>query len=248
MSPQLQQRLESIRTNTTAGSRQLVLFALDALAECRFSSEALSHFLTQLRWIRPAMAAFRTISRFLSDQLQHISCPTAVEKTRALIQRSSRETIQTALQQLPHHGTVATISYSSLIEQILVEGIHEGKQWNIYCFRSGTPAYGEFFQQRLHRAGIPATVLPDAVPSHPIDFVLIGADTVSPSYGLINGHPSYSLCALLFYQIPIYCCAESFKYDASLVLEPGFDFLPASFGIHQISDSVWIDSLAEHRS
>ncbi len=241
MEKQLESTLAAIRKNRTAGSRQLVLQAIEPLKNFSHISTAIQNYLTQLLWTRPAMAALRTAARFILSKRNGLPLPQIVEHTLALLHKSSEATIQRAIATLPPSGSLATISYSSLLATLIVSGIDQGKQWNIFCFRSTvqSTAYGEIFYRHLAQYGISAVLLDDTDPNPPVDFLLIGADTVSPTFGIINGSPSYRICSRLFFQLPIYCCAESFKYDDSLLLEPGFDFLPASFRITPISDSLW---------
>lgn len=193
--------------------------------------------LSMFLWSRPAMAALRNILHMLLNWKQLTDA--ALESLISHIREQSNRTIYNALKLLPSGATIGTISYSSLVFEICSEGKKQGKNWKILCYSSpyGQHDYGAQFYQKCRTEGIEATFVHSPADSTiSPEVLLFGADTVAPTYGIINGTPTYRICAHFFYYIPLLCCAESFKKNDTLIVEPGFDFIPWSFSPVWISD------------
>ncbi|XP_038061830.1 translation initiation factor eIF-2B subunit alpha-like isoform X2 [Patiria miniata] len=118
----------------------------------------------------------------------------------------------TALDQM----SILTHSHSRVVLKTLLEAAANKKRFNIYITESCPDRSGEKMARKLREAGIPVVVILDAAAGYimeKVDLVMVGAEGVVESGGIINKIGTYQLatCAKIANK-PFYVVVESFKF------------------------------------
>jgi len=145
---------------------------------------------------------------------------------RLLIQRgeifvhrasSSRAKIARVGHPFVQHGmTILTHSRSRVVLSLLTEALKARKQFTVYVTESRPDNSGALMHANLTELGIPSFVILDSAVGYimeKIDLVLVGAEGVMASGGIINKVGTYTMavCAKALHK-PVYVVAESFKF------------------------------------
>ncbi|KAG0616697.1 hypothetical protein M758_5G135200 [Ceratodon purpureus] len=112
-------------------------------------------------------------------------------------------------------STILTHGYSRVVLALLKMAAAEGKDFNVICTEGRPDNTGAEMAKELVPAGIPVTLILDsgvAYMMETVDMVLVGADGVVESGGIINMLGTYQT-ALVAYSLkkPVYVAAESYK-------------------------------------
>lgn len=111
---------------------------------------------------------------------------------------------------------VLTHSRSRVVLQTLILAANSNKRFHVYVTQSSPENTGEKMVSELQKAGIECTLILDSAIGYimeSVDIVLVGAEGVVESGGIINRIGSYTmaLCAREMKK-PFYVLAESFKF------------------------------------
>ncbi|XP_071944522.1 translation initiation factor eIF2B subunit alpha-like isoform X2 [Antedon mediterranea] len=111
---------------------------------------------------------------------------------------------------------ILTHSFSRVVLKVLEEAAESKKRFNVYVTESNPDQSGKKMAKELELLGIPVCVILDAAAGYimeKIDMVLVGAEGVVESGGIINKIGSYQIatCAKVANK-PFYVVAESFKF------------------------------------
>ncbi|XP_061387164.1 translation initiation factor eIF-2B subunit alpha [Musca vetustissima] len=111
---------------------------------------------------------------------------------------------------------VLTHSRSRVVLKALVTAAKANKQFHVFVTQGGPDNSGEQMIADLERAGIDCTLILDSATGYvmeSVDFVMVGAEAVVESGGIINRIGSFTmgLCAQEMKK-PFYVLAESFKF------------------------------------
>ncbi|XP_033111522.1 translation initiation factor eIF-2B subunit alpha-like [Anneissia japonica] len=111
---------------------------------------------------------------------------------------------------------ILTHSYSRVVLKVLQEAAAAKKRFTVYVTESNPDESGKKMAKDLEASGIPVCVILDAASGYimeKIDMVLVGAEGVVESGGIINKIGSYqiAICAKVANK-PFYVVAESFKF------------------------------------
>ena len=221
----IESRLRSIQKDRARGASQLAGDGLDLLmaaaqAEpCRKPNEFIEEAWTlaaRLLTIRPSMAAIGNWALFwwqaLSIQHGDVLAVSAELTTRRQADQAALR--KAAIDALDGANTVLTLSYSSTVEQILsgaagVERVVIGE---------GRPRYeGRRLAEVLESGGQKVELITDAALAlfaQRVDHVLLGADSITSDFAVIN--KVGSLAAVLGAEsagVPCLVAADSFKLD-----------------------------------
>eukprot|EP01137_Pigoraptor_chileana_P014121 Opistho-2@68377 len=113
-------------------------------------------------------------------------------------------------------ATILTHARSRVINRLLVEAVKANKRINVIVTESRPDNSGYACAKFLEEAGIPVTVILDAAVGYVMekaDLVLVGAEGVVESGGIINKIGTYQLAVVAkAANKPVYAVAESFKF------------------------------------
>lgn len=117
---------------------------------------------------------------------------------------------------LPFGAKIMTHSRSRVVFQILKEAYKTNSNFHVYVCESCPDKSGLRMAEELKNIGIDCTVILDSSVGsvmEKIDFVILGAEGVVESGGIINkiGSCSIALCAKMLNK-PVYVAVESFKF------------------------------------
>lgn len=131
---------------------------------------------------------------------------------------NSRNVIAAQAQKFIGDGCkVLTHSRSRVVLKTLITAAKANKQFHVYVTQGGPDSNaGQQMIDDLQRAGIDCTLILDAACGYvmeSVDFVMVGAEAVVESGGIINriGTYTFGICAKEMKK-PFYVLAESFKF------------------------------------
>lgn len=112
--------------------------------------------------------------------------------------------------------TILTHSFSRVVRDTLFAAAEEHKHFHVFVTESAPDCSGRLLYKALLEKGISATLILDAAVGYvleKVDVVLLGAERVVESGGIINKIGTYAMgmCAHEKH-IPVYVLAESFKF------------------------------------
>jgi len=114
-------------------------------------------------------------------------------------------------------ATILTHSKSMVVLHLLKEAVEHSKRFQVYITESMPNKSGELMRKELADLGIPSTVILDSAVGYimeRVDMVLVGAEKVVESGGLINKIGTYQLAVMAkAMNKPVYAVAESFKFE-----------------------------------
>ncbi|CAG9133524.1 unnamed protein product [Plutella xylostella] len=117
---------------------------------------------------------------------------------------------------------ILTHSRSRVVLQAMLEAAKENKRFQVYVTMSAPDNSGELMHKQLEAAGIDATLILDAAAGYvleQVDLVLLGAEGVTESGGIINKIGTYTVAmAAQELKRPVYVLTESFKFSRTYPL------------------------------
>ncbi|EDW58369.2 translation initiation factor eIF2B subunit alpha isoform X1 [Drosophila virilis] len=131
---------------------------------------------------------------------------------------NSRQVISQQAQRFISDGCrILTHSRSRVVLQALIAASQNKKTFHVFVTQGGIGSPGEEMVQELQAADIDCTLILDAATGYvmeSVDFVMVGAEAVVESGGIINRIGSYTmgLCAREMKK-PFYVLSESFKFS-----------------------------------
>lgn len=141
-----------------------------------------------------------------------------VERGEFFLQQAenSRQKIAQLSQKFIQNGSVIlTHSMSRVVVQLLLEAA-KNKTFSVYVTESMPNSRGEDLHRLLTANNIPCTVILDSAVGYMMehmDMVLLGAESVVESGGIINKIGSYQIAVMAkTMNKPVYVAAESFKF------------------------------------
>ncbi|XP_037506991.1 translation initiation factor eIF-2B subunit alpha [Rhipicephalus sanguineus] len=137
---------------------------------------------------------------------------TFLEKMRAA--RSKIATLAAPFVQ--DRSTILTHSFSRVVRDTLFAAAEDHKHFTVYVTESAPDYSGRQLYEALEERGISVTVILDSAVGYileKVDVVLLGAEGVVESGGIINKIGTYTMAMCAKEKnIPIYVLAESFKF------------------------------------
>ncbi|XP_022803696.1 translation initiation factor eIF-2B subunit alpha-like [Stylophora pistillata] len=113
-------------------------------------------------------------------------------------------------------ATILTHSRSRVVLEIFKMATEQKKRFNVFVTESAPDKSGYGMHDRLKQFGIPSTVILDAAVGYmmeKVDLVLVGAEGVVESGGIINKVGTYQMAVMTkAVNKPFYVVAESFKF------------------------------------
>ncbi|KAL4224087.1 Translation initiation factor [Mactra antiquata] len=203
--------IENNRLETLAGLRATLKDAIDTLTQTDCS-------VTSIQSGCELFLRFITLTS-LEDtdfqKCQHIM----VERGNMFLQKvaSSRQKIARQTDKFIGDGSKILVhSHSRVVQQVLKEAVQSNKRFEVFVTESRPNDAGLTTHQELSECGIPSTLILDSAVGYvmeKVDMVLVGAEGVVESGGIINKIGTYSIAiAAKAMNKPLYVVAESFKF------------------------------------
>ena len=263
MTEEIAEKIGGIRNDRTHGAsflagegvRVLALVA-KALASGHERITCLTAVAQELADARPAMASIGNMARAFVERLENRgegSDPDALQvELLAEMEAASHEAAGRAAELLYEGTRVLTCSYSSAVFRTFKAALASGKAFSVAAVESRVGfviegsgrkrglAYGQMLVDAASALGVPASLVADDHIEEGVsnaDVALVGADTLLPDGGIVNGWPTLRLARSVAGAIPFYVVCESFKRATEPFTEEGFDLVPASLIARIITDS-----------
>lgn len=132
------------------------------------------------------------------------------------ILKARNKTVQMAQRFIDDGAVILTHCRSRVVMQALKAAAAENKRFTVFVTESNPNQSGYHAQEELEKAGIPTTVILDAAVGYimeQVHLVMLGAEGVVESGGIINKIGSYPICITAkSMNKPVYVVAESFKF------------------------------------
>ncbi|XP_045535390.1 translation initiation factor eIF-2B subunit alpha [Papilio machaon] len=117
---------------------------------------------------------------------------------------------------------ILTHSRSRVVLQAMLEAAKANKRFHVYVTMSGPDNSGVLMHKQLVAGGVDATLILDAAVGYimeQVDIVMLGAEGVTESGGIINKIGTYSLAmSALELKKPVHVLTESFKFSRTYPL------------------------------
>ena len=170
----------------------------------------------------PATAGLDLFARLVITMQWDASADFAVQKKKLvdLAREFAEKTVpscrdkitELAMPFIRDKSIILTHSYSRVVMQILLAAQARGLDINVYVTESRPGGLGIKTYNELTQAGIPTTVLCDSAAAfvgEKVDFVLVGAEGVCESGGILNAVGTLGLALVAkYYGKPFYAAAE----------------------------------------
>ncbi|XP_033628407.1 translation initiation factor eIF-2B subunit alpha-like [Asterias rubens] len=162
----------------------------------------------------------RFITLAALDQMNFQECKNIlVERGKLYLQKvaGSRDKIASLGEPFIRDGcSVLTHSHSRVVLKMFQEAAAAKKRFNVFITESCPDRSGEKMARKLREAGIPVIVILDAAAGYimeNVDLVLVGAEGVVESGGIINKIGTYQIAmSAKIANKPFYVVVESFKF------------------------------------
>ncbi|KAJ1831723.1 translation initiation factor eIF-2B subunit alpha [Coemansia sp. RSA 2711] len=161
------------------------------------------------------------------QQMSRLSHTQTVDECRRALIRAGTEFVQGAgkcRESVAEFGspfvrdeqTILVHSYSRVIMGLLARAVKQNKRFRVYLTESRPDQSGLRAAEELRQLGVPCEVILDAAVGYimeKVDMILVGAEGVVESGGLINKIGTYQLAIIAkAAKKPFYAVAESFKF------------------------------------
>jgi len=223
--PSVEDGIEDILADHTSGASQIAgmgLKTLEALVretEGRPSPEQLREAARRIPEAQKTNAALHNVVHLFVRLVEEGQPPEEVlEHLRTELTGAREHVARTFLKLLTKRSKVVTLTFSANVLASLQAAGQADLLERVYVMESRPVNEGRFLLVALTEAGIPATLVPDALGPgllEDADCALIGADSVLRDGAVINKIGSYGLgLAAKDHGKPLYVATESLKFDA----------------------------------
>ncbi len=221
----VEEAIQGIAEDRTSGASKLARLALEVMglaimeAKGRPEPKDLAEAARRISEAQPAMSIVHNVAQLVSQLIAEGQDPRAVlETTRQELDAAQEKIARTFLKVAPDRGAVVTLSYSENVLEALRTAHGKGRVDRVFVMESRPLFEGRALAKDLANAGIPATVVTDALgPSLMADAAcaLVGADAILQDAAVVNKIGTYTLAlAATDAKKPFYVACESLKFDA----------------------------------
>ncbi len=221
----VEEAIRGIAEDRTSGASRLARIALEVMglaimeAKGRPEPSDLAEAARRISEAQPAMSIVHNVAHLVSRLIVEGQDPKAVLETTQQELDAAREKIaRTFLKVAPERGAIVTLSYSENVLEALRTAHGKGRVDRVFVMESRPLFEGRTLAKDLDAAGIPVTVVTDALgPSRMADAAcaLVGADAILRDAAVVNKVGTYGLAlAANDAKKPFYVACESLKFDA----------------------------------
>lgn len=248
---QWENELNRLRNDYFSGSKAIAQKALELLKQFYRSNEnnikSVIEFADSLKSAKPSMAAPGNIIDSTVNLLNKGCGEKSFGKIFYNLEEATIDTIEYAYRELftkKEYLSVLTCSFSNTIINLIEKANRKYPDIIVYALESEYNGikYGARLKSSLSEIGIICHVVHENETVKAVsecDCIIIGADRVVEKIGVVNGTPSLLLAEMAYNTKPLYIIAESFKNSNEIILEPGYEFIPAKYITKVFSDSIF---------
>ena len=221
--PTVEEAIEGLAEDHTSGASRVAHLALESMAllaleaKGRPTPEQLDEAAQRMSEAQPAMAVVHNVVHLYARLVQEGGDPRAVFEQIAFELDHGRDGVAKSFLKIAPEGAAITVSYSDNVLATLQAAADAGRLTRAYVLESRPLMEGRFLVVALTEAGVPATLVPDALgPSLLADtaYVLVGADSLLRDGSVVNKIGTYALAlAAADKKKPVYVACESLKFD-----------------------------------
>jgi ribose 1,5-bisphosphate isomerase len=206
--------VRDIRKLKIQGAFRIALAAVKAMSLAKAKKEA----------ARKLIAA-RPTEPMLRNSLKYLQKYPNTKNLEAKLKSDQERIIRYAFEKIPKKGIVYTHCHSSTVNEILKRASHRGKRFLVTVTETRPFYQGRITAKEMAKAKIPVILFVDSAARQAMkkaDVMLIGADAITSEGIVINKIGSELMAEVANnYQIPIYVCTHSWKFDPHTVF--GFE-------------------------
>ncbi len=223
--PSVEEAIAGIAEDHTSGASKIARLAIETMAllvveeKGRPQAEDLAGAARRISEAQPAMAVVHNVVELFARLVAEGHDPMAVREQLVSELANARERIaRSYLKIAPPDASSLTASYSDNVLACLVAAHQAGRLAGVTVLESRPRLEGRSLVAALQKAGIAATLVPDAMGPGLVASatgVLVGADAVLKDGAVVNKVGSYGL-ALAARQAgkPFHVACETLKFDA----------------------------------
>ncbi len=223
--PSVEEIIETIQEDHTSGAARIASMGLDALenlvrdAGVPLDNSVLREAVRRIPEAQRTNAALYNVAQLFAQLVAEGQDPHAVLQLLKSELESARESVaRNFLKIAPDRGSVVTLTFSANVLTTLQRAAEKGRIEHVYVMESRPLFEGRFLLIALMEAGIPATLVPDAIGPGLMaqaTYALVGADTVLRDGSFVNKTGTYGLgLAAADHGKPLYVACETMKFDA----------------------------------
>jgi translation initiation factor 2B subunit (eIF-2B alpha/beta/delta family) len=223
--PSVEETIQSLADDHTSGASRIARIGLQAMA--MLSMEAKGHpnapdlkeAARRISQAQPAMAVVHNVVHMYAQLVAEGQEPRAVFDQIVQELDSARERIaRSFLKVAPDHADIITTSFSDNVLATIQMAAGKGRVAHVYALESRPLLEGRFLVIALTEAGIPASLVPDAMgPSlmATATLGLVGADSILNDGSIVNKIGTYALAlSAADHKKPFHVACETLKFDA----------------------------------
>ncbi len=223
--PSVEEVIEDIEADHTSGASRIASMGLKALAALvrdlgpKLEEDVLEEATRRIPAAQRTNAALYNVVQLFAQLVREGQEPQAVlDQLRTELESAREAVARNFLKVAPHGGTVVTLTFSANVLTCLRRAAEQGRIDRVYVMESRPVLEGRFLVIALTEAGIPATLVPDAMGPGLLaqaSYALVGADTVLRDGSFVNKVGTYGVAlAAAEHKKPLYVATETFKFDA----------------------------------
>lgn len=223
--PSVEEAIAGIAEDHASGASKIARLAIETMAllvveeKGRPRTEDLVDAARRISEAQPTMAVVHNVVQLFARIVAEGHEPMAVREQLLSELENARERIaQAYLKIAPEHASLVTASYSDNVLACLVAAHEKGRIAGVTVLESRPLLEGRSLVAALQKAGIPASLVPDAMGPGLVagaTAVLIGADAVLRDGAVVNKVGSYGLAlAAKQHGKPFHVACETLKFDA----------------------------------
>lgn len=217
--------IEDIEADHTSGASRIASMGLQALEDLvkaagpRLDAATVQEAARRIADAQRTNAALYNVAQLFARLVSEGHDPKEVlVHLKEELETARDHVARTFLKVAPDRGTVVTLTFSANVLASLQLAASKGRIERVYVMEARPVMEGRFLVVALTEAGIPATLVPDAMgPGLMAEatYALVGADTILRDGSFVNKTGSYGLAlAAADYKKPLYVAAETLKFDA----------------------------------
>ena len=223
--PSVEESIQQLSEDRTSGASRIARIGLQAMAmlsmeaKGRPAAEDLREAARRISEAQPAMAVVHNVAHLYAQLVAEGQEPKAVfDEILGELESARDRVARSFLKIAPEHADVITTSFSDNALAAIQMAASKGRIDHVYALESRPLLEGRFLVVALTEAGIPATLVPDALGPNLVaraTCVLVGADSVLRDGSVVNKIGSYALAlAAADRKKPFYVVCETLKFDA----------------------------------
>lgn len=245
--------IEDLKNDYESGSTQIIKKAagifFDFFRNGNPDKKTMMRIIPQIAGAKPTMPGISNVLNNACGRINEtdIEIETIREEVLADLSRAGETVLNKAYKEIFENNDIFKIlscSYSSTVEKLIRYAAGQGKIINLTAARSVWKGndYGTKLLEKCQRYVSSTNLVDPNAPtgnSGDFDFMLTGADAFTKKGDVVNGIPTLELARSIGEGLPYYVLAESFKRTDSVIVDDGFELVPAEYVTRIFSDDIF---------